>query len=151
MEFSKGLIDGVKEFEGLRLKPYYCPTGHLTIGYGHLCRTGQVELTEEEAESLLLDDLRYTAKRILISSPILASEPVCRLEALTSWAFNLGVHAYQGSTLKRRVDTGMWDAATKEIVRWVYGTVNGEKKKLPGLVRRRAWEAQVFATGDYRL
>nr|DAF73339.1 MAG TPA: lysozyme [Caudoviricetes sp.] len=151
MKFSEGLIDGVKEFEGLYLKPYFCPTGHLTIGYGHLCGKNQREITEAEADRLLIEDLNYAAQCVLASSPILASEPQCRLEALASWAFNLGVNAYKGSTLKKRVDAGLWDAAAEEIVRWVYGTVDGGKKKLPGLVRRRAWEAQVFITGDYRL
>lgn len=151
MEFSEGLIDGVKDFEGLYLKPYYCPTGHLTIGYGHLCGENQGEITEAEADRLLIEDLDYAARHVLISSPILAGEPKYRLEALASWAFNLGVNAYKTSTLKKRVDAGLWDAAAEEIVRWVYGTVDGVKKKLPGLVRRRAWEAQVFMTGNYRL
>lgn len=151
MKFSEGLINGVKEFEGLYLKPYFCPTGHLTIGYGHLCGDNQGEITEDEANRLLIEDLDYAARRVLASSPILINEPKCRIEALASWAFNLGVDAYKGSTLKKRVDAGMWDAAAGEIVRWVYGTVDGEKKKLPGLVRRRAWEAQVFTTGNYRL
>lgn len=151
MELSTGLINGVKDFEGLRLEPYYCPTGHLTVGYGHLCRKGQKKITEAEADKLLIEDLEYAARRVLMSSPILLSEPQYRIEALTSWAFNLGVTAYKESTLRKRVDAGMWGAAAEEIVRWVYGTVDGEKKKLPGLVRRRAWEAQVFMTGNYRL
>lgn len=151
MELSGGLIDGVKHFEGLRLVPYYCPTGHLTIGYGHLCGADQEAISAEEAEEMLVEDLDYAARRLLIYSPILASEPRCRIEALASWVYNLGLGAYKSSTLKKRVDAGQWDAATEEIVRWVYGTVDGEKKKLPGLVRRRAWEAQVFATGNYRL
>lgn len=151
MELSGGLIDGVKHFEGLRLVPYYCPTGHLTIGYGHLCDADQKTISAEEAEEMLIEDLDYAARRLLIYSPILASEPQCRIEALASWVYNLGLGAYKGSTLKKRVDAGQWDAATEEIVRWVYGTVDGEKKKLPGLVRRRAWEAQVFSTGNYRL
>lgn len=151
MELSGGLIDGVKHFEGLRLVPYYCPTGHLTVGYGHLCGADQEAISAEEAEKMLVEDLDYAVRRLLICSPILASEPPCRIEALASWVYNLGLGAYKGSTLKKRVDAGLWDAATEEIVRWVYGTVDGEKKKLPGLVRRRAWEAQVFATGNYRL
>lgn len=100
---------------------------------------------------MLIEDLDYAVHHLMIYSPILASEPQCRIEALASWVYNLGLEAYKGSTLKKRVDAGQWDAATEEIVRWVYGTVDGEKKKLPGLVRRRAWEAQVFATGNYRL
>ena len=151
MKFSTGLIKGVKHFEGLYLRPYICPTGHLTIGYGHLCAQEQGPITEAEAEDYLRKDLSLAADGVRTISPLLSAEPEYRLEALTSWAFNLGVGAYEKSTLRKRVDAGNWAEAEKEITRWVYGTVNGRKQKLPGLVRRRAWEAQVFGTGKYDL
>ena len=151
MEFSTGLINGVKHFEGLRLRQYRCPTGHLTIGYGHLCRPDQVVISEEDAEAFLRMDLYIAADGVSTISPLLSAEPPHRLEALASWAFNLGVGSYEKSTLRKRVDAGNWAEAEKEITRWVYGTVNGRKQKLPGLVRRRAWEAQVFGTGKYDL
>lgn len=149
LKLSPGLIKGVKHFEGLYLEPYICPTGHLTIGYGHLCSDSQGRITEEEADNLLYEDLMYAARGIFRSSPSLLGTKPYRFEALVSWTFNLGLGAYNTSTLKKRVDTGMWDSATSEILRWKYGTVNGQKVVLPGLERRRQWEAKVFSTGDY--
>ncbi|HJD55749.1 MAG TPA: hypothetical protein LFW21_03780 [Rickettsia endosymbiont of Pyrocoelia pectoralis] len=35
LEHAKNLI---KRFESLRLKPYYCPAGLKTIGYGHVIK-----------------------------------------------------------------------------------------------------------------
>lgn len=57
MEKAKELI---KEFEGLSLKPYFCPAGLKTIGYGHVIGkhdnvTGSI--TDKEAEELLEEDI----------------------------------------------------------------------------------------------
>lgn len=45
----------VKQDEGLRLKPYRCTAGKLTIGYGR--NLEDKELTKEEAEFLLRNDI----------------------------------------------------------------------------------------------
>lgn len=49
-----------KRFEGLRLKPYTCPAGRLTIGYGH--NLDDNGITEDIAVRLLDADL-MTAER----------------------------------------------------------------------------------------
>ncbi len=36
MEISQAGIDLIKQFEGFSAKPYLCPAGKLTIGYGHV-------------------------------------------------------------------------------------------------------------------
>ena len=48
-------VELTKQFEGLRLKPYNCPSGHLTIGYGHNLEANGITL--EIAEELLKTDL----------------------------------------------------------------------------------------------
>lgn len=35
MKVSKELLETLKRQEGFRSRPYPCPTGHVTIGYGH--------------------------------------------------------------------------------------------------------------------
>lgn len=62
-------------------------------------------------------------------------------DRLASFAFNLGVGALQGSTLRRRVNAGDWPAAQRELMKWV----RGGGRVLPGLVKRRAIEAQMLA------
>jgi len=61
---SKKGLELIKSFEGLRLKPYYCSAGKLTIGYGHVIRKGEnypheKAITEAEAENLLVKDVKH--------------------------------------------------------------------------------------------
>jgi len=48
------LIESLKRHEGLRLKPYLCPAGKLTIGYGR--NLEDVGISEEEAAEMLYND-----------------------------------------------------------------------------------------------
>jgi lysozyme len=49
------LIERIKQHEGLRLKPYKCSAGKLTIGYGRNLQ--DVGITTEEAEIMLEQDI----------------------------------------------------------------------------------------------
>lgn len=62
--------------------------------------------------------------------------------ALIDFTFNCGPHALQVSTLLRDLNAGNLDGAAAQFAAWVYA--GGQK--LPGLVKRRALEAQVFRT-----
>lgn len=85
-----------KQAEGLRLKPYRCPAGKLTIGYGRNLEDKGIE--EAEADSLLIDDLvdAYEIARTLVVYQKDLPDPV-RLFQISIWqqividmAFNLG-------------------------------------------------------------
>lgn len=134
-----------KEFEGFRSYPYICPAGFWTIGYGTVHRPdGRVvsmsdtPITQETASEWLISELEgvYMAG-VLRASPHLIAHPE-RLGALSSFAYNFGVPRYRGSTLRRRVDAQDWSQAKSELLRWV----RADGRVLPGLVRRRAAEAQ---------
>lgn len=134
-----------KHFEGFSSKPYICPAGYPTIGYGTVYKPDGTKVTmqdqpisKELAEQWLVSELRnnYMAG-VLRASPILIAHPKI-LGAITDFAYNLGVPRYRASTLKKRVDAKDWDGAATELHKWVYGG----GKKLPGLVRRRQAEAQ---------
>lgn len=85
-----------KRAEGLRLKPYRCPAGKLTIGYGRNLEDNGI--TEAEANSLLLDDLvnaNNLARTLVVYQENLPDS--IRLVQITVWqqivtdmAFNLG-------------------------------------------------------------
>ena len=49
------MVDQLIEHEGLRLKPYRCSVGKLTLGYGR--NLGDKGITEEEARCLLKNDI----------------------------------------------------------------------------------------------
>lgn len=132
-----------RPFEGLRLKPYICPAGYPTIGYGTVFKPDGTKvtmdhppITKETAEEWLLSELRtnYLAG-VLKASPGLIAHPKV-LGAMTDFAYNLGVARYRGSTLRRKVNENDWAAAKEQLMLWV----RGGGKVLPGLVRRRQAE-----------
>lgn len=137
-------IELIKRFEGCRLGSYRCPAGVWTIGYGHTkgVKPGQ-RITQEEAERLLREDAAKieSGVRAALGSVQLAD---CKIDALVSFAFNVGVEALGTSTLARKVKVNPDDASIRsEFLRWVFAG----RKRLQGLVRRREEEAKMYFAG----
>ena len=134
-------LDLIKDFEGLRLAAYQDSAGVWTIGYGH---TGGVQpgdrITQAEAEKLLEQDTAWAqqAVRDLVNVPLTQGQ----FDALTSFTFNLGAGALESSTLLKKLNAGDYAGAQAEFGKWVHA--GGEV--LPGLVRRRAAEAELFGS-----
>lgn len=148
---SNWLVAEVKVREGWRPDPYNDPVGKCTIGYGHLiaprtCTSAMRQqwgtLTPSQGEKLLREDLAAFARAIQssIRVPLRQQE----LEALISFAYNIGPSAFATSTLLKRLNAEQYVEAADEMLRWVYGTENGVKVKLPGLVKRREAERARF-------
>lgn len=139
MNISYRAIAKIKDFEGFSKKTYKCPAGVWTIGYGHTqgVKPGDV-ITASEAEHLLKKDLvQYEA----FVDKLNVTSQQCRFDALVDFAFNLGCAALERSTLLKYIRECRPDAEIRqEFMRWVYAG----KKKLPGLVARRKWEADRF-------
>lgn len=136
------LYELVRKFEGLRLKPYLCPAGVPTVGYGHTgpeVRLDSPPITPALAETLLQEDAEHFALAALKLSPNLAADPD-RLSAIADFCYNLGTTRYKASTLRRRINDGDWHGAAEELEKWVWGG----GRKLPGLVMRRAAEAALL-------
>ena len=132
----------IRRFEGLRLTPYLCSAGVPTVGYGHTgpeVRIGGPRITRSLAEAFLHEDASLALRMAIKLSPCLAIHPD-RAAAIADFIFNLGATRYKASTLRRRVNELAWGEAADEIQRWVWGG----GKRLPGLVRRRAAEAEML-------
>lgn len=142
-----------RRFEGFRARPYLCPAGVATIGYGstHYADGRRVQLTdplitEPAARALLAAELLSTyAPGVLRQCPGLLPLALLeadwrRLNAIVDFTYNLGVGRLQTSTLRRRINAGDWDGAAAELGKWVWGG----GRKLPGLVTRRAVEAALL-------
>lgn len=82
------LVADLKRDEGLRLKPYRCTAGKLTIGYGRNIEDNGI--TEAEAQFLLIEDARRSADELEKALPWLGSAPTTVKRGLTNMAFNLG-------------------------------------------------------------
>jgi len=136
----KAAVDLAKRFEGFYSRPYICPAGFWTIGYGHLCKPDHPPITQAQAEDYLAMDMKTALVATLRLCPILAAEPERRLAAIVDFTFNLGAGRLQTSTLRRKINAREWDAVPGELVKWVYGG----GKVLPGLVARRKAEIALF-------
>jgi lysozyme len=140
---SPAAVALVKRFEGLQLAAYPDPgTGDSpwTIGYGHTGPevTVGVTITEELAEALLRDDLDRAAAAVLelVTVPLAQHQ----LDALASFAFNVGLSNLAGSMLLRYLNAGDYDAVPYQLRRWVLA--NG--RTLPDPVARRDAEAMMW-------
>lgn len=143
MSLIPELYDLVRMFEGFGGKAYRCPAGIWTIGYGH---TGGVtpneRVTKAAAMELLRDDLDRVAKRVKRAVRVPLDDH--QLAALVSFTFNVGIGAFENSTLLRELNRGNYDAVPGQMARWVNITKNGKKIPLAGLIRRRAAEASLW-------
>jgi lysozyme len=140
----------IVSWELLRLRPYKDAVGKLTVGYGHLIQPSETarlnrELTREEACELFLDDLAEKESGVLQALGKAADRlSENQLSALVSFAFNVGVAAFAGSTLLKKILAGELLAVPAEFARWTKGTEGGVKKELRGLVERRKAEVALW-------
>jgi lysozyme len=70
-------------------------------------------------------------------------------DALVSFVYNVGVGAFERSTLLRLINQGKYAAASEQFLRWNKITVNGNVSEDPGLSNRRSSEKALFETGAY--
>jgi lysozyme len=132
-----------RRYEGYRAKPYLCPAGVPTIGYGSTYYADKRKVTLEDppmeegaARALLMVELEHTyLPGVLRNCPVLATNER-RCNAIVDYAYNLGVGRLQTSTLKRKINAQDWDGVQEQLMLWT----KGGGKVLPGLVARRKAE-----------
>lgn len=140
---SKG-IDFIKSFETLQLKAYKAvqTEQHYTIGYGHYGPdvTPGMEITEAEAERMLAEDLSDT-ERAVSNATAGWNLKQCQFDALVSLSYNVGVNAFQNSTLLKMIKQG----ASEYVIRNEFGRwCHSGGRVLKGLQRRRQAEADMY-------
>lgn len=131
----------------LGTRPYLCPAGVPTIGYGATVylngqpvRMTDAPLSRDAADRLLLGQLlRIYLPGTQALCPMLQGRA---LAAITDFAFNLGLTRLKASTLRRRLQAGDVEGAVLELRRWVRGV----GKVLPGLVLGRAAEITLLTS-----
>jgi lysozyme len=136
-----------KRFEGFRARPYLCPAGVPTIGYGATYYPNgkrvtltDAPITEPIASFILTRELIHTyAPGVIRLCPALATDTP-RFNAILDFAYNLGLGRLQTSTLRRCINAQDWRGAIEQINKWV----RGGGRVLPGLVARRAAESQLL-------
>lgn len=136
-----------RRFEGFRAKPYLCPAGVPTIGYGSTfysdgkkVQITDPAITEVEARALLMRELFHTyGPGTLRLCPGLAANPAA-LNAIVDFCYNLGVGRLQTSTLRRKINAQDWEGAKEQLMLWT----RGGGRVLPGLLKRRQAECALL-------
>lgn len=140
-EINQAGIDLIKSVEGWFPNAYRDPVGVVTIGWGHTktAKMGQT-ITKEFGEIVLRGDLGEAEDAVnrMIEVPLTDNQ----FGALVSFAFNCGVGALGGSTLRKKLNAGDYASVPSELAKWNHGG----GKVLPGLTRRRKAEGDLFKT-----
>lgn len=143
MRLSDEGVALLKEYEGFSATAYRCPAGKLTAGYGHVLLAGEAQecpLTEAKAEAWLRRDVEKIEKTL--ENMVLLPLAQGQWDAVVCLAYNIGCAALSKSTLLRKINAGDVSGAAGEFERWIFAG----GRVLPGLVRRRQAEKQLFMT-----
>lgn len=141
MKISEYGIHIIKHFEGVSLRAYQCSSGVWTIGYGHTAGVSPGDIINEvQAEDFLREDIvdSENVVNMLVTVPLRQSQ----FDALVSFVFNLGSGNFRSSTLLKKVNAGDHTGAAEEFLRWV----NAAGRPLPGLIRRRKAERNLYVS-----
>lgn len=127
----------IKSFEGLRTSAYICPSGVVTIGYGHTKNVSFGDtITKDDAEKLLLIDLKAFENHVNdVNERYRYYFNENEFSALVSFAFNVG-SIWQLTNYGRRNKL--------EISDKIMEYNKGGGIVLAGLVRRRMEERNLF-------
>lgn len=157
-------VELIKSFEGIpdgdpttvNLDPYLCPAGYWTIGWGHVVTRADGKLlkgaanerearavypdgiTRAEADVLLADDVRRFSAGVERAVAIPLDD--IRFGALVSFAINIGIGAFEGSTLLKLLNQGNLAEVPAQLLRWT--KIGG--KESAGLKRRREAEVRLW-------
>lgn len=142
---SRDAVELIERFEGFRRKAARLDNGGWTIGFGHTktAREGAV-VSREDAEALLLYDLIGVSH--VVNERIFTPLTQNQFDALTAFAFSIGVENFETSAVLRRVNEGQMLAAAYAMEMWRRAPVGGEMIVVDALVRRRAAEKALFLT-----
>ena len=142
MKTSQKGIELIKLFEGCKLKSYKCPAGVWTIGYGSTyyldgskVLMGQ-KISQVEADMLMLKLLPKYEATVIKNIKVILNQN--QFDALVSFCWNCGSSKDLFKLINQK--------STNEVIYdwWINNFVTGGGKLLPGLIKRRRKEADLF-------
>jgi lysozyme len=154
---SQAALEMIKHHEGVRLRAYRCPARLWTIGVGHVIDQNHIKVpfaermnltlpagwdrpfSMEEVDAILAKDLDHFERGVVRFCPA-AADNQSHLDALVSFAFNVGLGNLQRSTIRMRYNRGEYAGAADGFMDWT----KAAGKVLPGLVKRRGDERALF-------
>jgi len=146
MKASQKCIDLIEKFEGFSDKPYLCPAGKWTIGFGSTfyedgtpVKQTDAPITKERAKDIVFTVL-YKSFEPFVNNMVTVPINQNQYDALVDFAYNCGVGNLKTSTLMRKLNAGDKAGAADEFLRWN----KGGGKVLAGLTKRREAERALF-------
>ncbi|WP_428077801.1 glycoside hydrolase family protein [Candidatus Avelusimicrobium alvi] len=137
MDYEK-IAARIRKSEGLSYLPYKCPTGHLTIGYGHNLEHG---ISIEAAELLLRQDIEIATKQVKNAFIWWPKLTEARFYVLVDMTFNMGISRLVGfKKMLAAVEAGDYKTAAKEMLdsRWAF-QVKGRARELSEIMEKGEW------------
>ena len=160
MKVSKQCIESIKRDEGVRFRPYRCPALLWTVGVGHVIDPNHIRvpinerkniplpaewdrtLTADEVNAILAADLVTFERGVLRLCPTGLTQG--RFDALVSFAFNVGLGNLQRSSIRMKHNRGDFEGAAEAFMAWT----KAGGKELPGLVKRRKHEKEMYLSSE---
>ena len=143
MKTSQIGIDLIRHSEGFISKPYLCPAGVVTIGYGstkyvdgNKVKLNDKSINENEATLLLKNTL--TIYENIVNKKVKVQLKQSQFDALVSHTYNTG----GSNTLFNLINNEANEESIKKWFETKYITANS--KVLKGLIERRKAEAKLY-------
>lgn len=128
----------IRRYEGFSKLPYKCPTGHLTIGYGHNLENG---ISAKAALFILQEDLARAERAVKDAFPWWWKLDDARQFVLVDMAFNMGLAGLKGfKKMLAAIESGDFDKAAEEMLDSKYGRQ---------VVHRARLNAEIMKTGEW--
>ncbi|MBV5282152.1 MAG: lysozyme [Paludibacter sp.] len=157
MKASQNLINRLKRYEGFIPKPYLCPAGVPTIGFGSTRYPNGVRVSlrdkpislDKAIEMLLYDVAQFEKDVTFLTKSIKLNQN--QFDALVDFAYNLGSdididnipEGLGDSYLLKKILKNPNDKTIRdEFMKWVHS----KGKVVSGLVTRRKEDADLFFT-----
>ncbi len=122
------MIDRIKKHEGLRLKPYRCTAGKLTIGYGRNLEDNGI--TEEEAHFLLMNDLEKSWDECCKTFSWISKMDKIRQGVIVELCFNMGLGRLKGfKKMLAACERGDYETASVEMLDSLWARQVGQRAK----------------------
>ena len=137
----------IKFFEGCHkrghdgyYRPYLCPAGVLTIGYGVVIPQSQAKMVFTREQCGRQFDKLLPKYAAAVKRHLKIETTNEQFAALVSFCYNLGEGNLKNSTLLRLHNRGQFKKAANEFPKWR----RAAGKVLSGLVARRAKERELY-------
>tara|TARA_R100000541_G_scaffold6375_1_gene13889 strand:+ start:54 stop:476 length:423 start_codon:yes stop_codon:yes gene_type:complete len=128
MTFKDKIKDQLVLHEGLRLKPYKCTSGKLTIGVGR--NLDDAGISEQEAFMLLDNDINKIINSLPFQFPFYSELNDARKAVLINMAFNIGMSGlFKFKNMLAAIRNGDFEQASYEMLDSVWAEQVGNRAR----------------------